>query len=234
MNTSQKQFARVWDLPVRLFHWALVVLVAICFISIKSGNVTAHQYAGVSVLVLIVFRIIWGFIGSSTARFSDFIQTPSIIFQYIKTQKSPTEGHNPLGAWMVLALLGMLLIQTVTGLFLEDNTYIAQDSPLFKLISSDTRSILKQIHVVGELILYGLIGLHILAGIGYLLIKKQNLIRTMVTGKRPVSELHISGFQLMNDRPVLALIVLISLAILAYLAFFYPPTANALINFFSA
>lgn len=234
MNALQKQFAKVWDLPVRLFHWALVALVAICFVSIKSGNVTVHQYAGVSVLVLIVFRIIWGFIGSSTARFSDFIQTPSNILQYIKTQKSPTEGHNPLGAWMVIALLTILLVQTITGLFLEDNTYIAQDSPLFKLVSDDTRSVLKQIHVIGKSLLLGLIGLHILAGIGYLIVKKQNLIRTMVTGRRQVSELHAPNFQLKHDRPVLALIVLISLAVLAYLAFFYPPTANALINFFNA
>lgn len=206
---------KVWDLPIRLFHWALVAMIVVCIYTINVENITAHQYAGVFVLVLLLFRIIWGLIGSSTAKFWDFLKGPNTIYHYLRYGVSKTEGHNPMGAYMVLFMLVVLLVQTLTGLFLTDNTYLHQDSPLYKLISSDTRKYFKFIHQYNLYVIYGMVGLHVIAIIGYLLLKGQNLVKTMVLGSRKENEWHSPMAQsLHGDKPWVALIIFIILGII--------------------
>lgn len=206
---------QVWDLPIRLFHWALAVMIVVCIYTINQENITAHQYAGVFVLVLLLFRIIWGLVGSSTAKFWDFIKGPSTILNYLRYGVSKTEGHNPMGAYMVLFMLIVLFVQTITGLFLTDNTYLHQDSPLYKLISSDTRSYFKTIHQYNLYVIYVMIGLHITAILGYLCFKGQNLVKTMVIGSRHANEWHSPMAKSMSgNKPWLALIIIIVLGVL--------------------
>lgn len=222
---------QVWDLPIRLFHWALVVMIVVCIYTIDVENITAHQYAGVFVLILLLFRIIWGLIGSSTARFWDFIKGPVTVFNYLRYGVSKTEGHNPMGAYMVLFMLLVLLVQTITGLFLTDNTYLHQDSPLYKLISSDTRKYFKLIHQYNLYVIYTMIGLHIAAILGYLLFKGQNLVKTMVVGSRQEREWHSPmAKEMMGNRPWLALIIIIALGVIVpYMLYGYMKNVDFLI-----
>ncbi|GGZ98049.1 hypothetical protein DC083_05390 [Ignatzschineria ureiclastica] len=227
---------KVWDLPTRIFHWTLVLAMIVCVYTSYNfsdyynlgpmGSYSAmalHQYAGVLILALLIFRVIWGIFGSTTSRFSDFIKGPSHIINYLKASKTPTEGHNPLGALMVVALILMLLVQVVTGLFLEDNTYLFSNAPLAKHISSTLRGDFLSIHGSGRAVLLWLIGLHVAAVFAYLIIKKQNLIRTMVTGKRALKEAHTPNpnqAAIQKDRSLIGIILLIAIVVLTYYILF--------------
>ncbi len=221
---------KVWDLPTRIFHWVLVLAMVVCVYTSYNfsdyynlgpiGNYSAmalHQYAGILILALLIFRIIWGIIGSTTSRFNNFIKGPSHIINYLKASKTTTEGHNPLGALMVVALIVVLLIQVITGLFLEDNTYLFSNAPLAKYISGTLRSDFFSIHSGGRAVLLWLIGLHIVAVFAYLIIKKQNLIRTMITGKRTTEEAHTANHAANHkDHSIIGIILLIVIVILTY------------------
>jgi cytochrome b len=206
---------QVWDLPIRLFHWALAVMIVVCIYTINEENITAHQYAGVFVLILLLFRVIWGLIGSSTAKFWDFLKGPVSIYNYLRYGVSKTEGHNPMGAYMVLFMLVVLLVQTITGLFLTDNTYLHQDSPLYKLISGNTRSYFKTIHQYNLYVIYVMVGLHIAAILGYFFFKGQNLVKTMIVGSRKEREWHSPmAKEMSGNKPWLALIIIIALGVI--------------------
>lgn len=206
MKPSSPQ--RVWDLPVRLFHWGLVILVTLSWISGEFGgldislavperlfgktslyitNMDVHAFLGQAVLILVLFRILWGFWGSTTARFASFVRgVPAIkaeIFALFKGRVPETRGHNPVGALMVVALLALLAAQVVTGLFSADDFFF--EGPLVPLVSSETSELLSRLHeqIFGFLQL--LILLHIVA-VFYYLLRGQNLIKAMVTGKKPV------------------------------------------------
>ncbi|PWD86337.1 cytochrome b/b6 domain-containing protein [Ignatzschineria cameli] len=225
---------KVWDLPTRLFHWILALAVLVCVYTSYNfsdyydlsflGSYSAmaiHQYAGTLILALLIFRLIWGIIGATTARFSNFIRGPFHIVQYLKKSVTPTEGHNPLGALMVVALILLLLIQVVTGLFLEDNTYMFANAPLAKLADSDMRSNMIAIHSNGRAILLWFIGLHITAVFAYLIVKRQNLIRTMITGTRDRSAAHTPNPESIKaDRPLVGIaLMIIIIALTFYLLF---------------
>ncbi len=218
---------KVWDFPTRAFHWILVIAMVICVYTSYNfsdfydfgpiGNYSAmalHQYAGVVILALLIFRIIWGAVGATTSRFSNFIKGPTKILNYLKRSETTTEGHNPLGALMVIALIIALLVQVITGLFLEDNTYMFTNAPLANLIKGDLRSTLLSIHAEGRTILLILIALHITAVFVYLIIKRQNLIRTMITGTRSTEKAHTKQpLSIQHDHPILG--TLFMLAIIA-------------------
>src|SRR5690606_36737039 len=131
---------QVWDLPVRLTHWLIVALVAFSWWTAEINNLQWHSWSGYALLVLIIFRIYWGFVGSSTARFSSFIKGPVTVARYAARQISrsvaPTVGHNPLGGWSELLLCSLLLGQIVLGLFSEDVDGLAS-GPLSYLVSYD-------------------------------------------------------------------------------------------------
>ncbi len=214
---------KVWDFPTRIFHWTLVIAMAVClytsynfsdyyelgFLGGRSA-MEIHQYSGLFILGLMLFRILWGFIGATTSRFTNFIKGPKAIASYLAEGKTATEGHNPLGALMVIAMLAMIFTQVVTGLFLEDNSYMYQNAPFASIVEGDTRANLKLIHYYGRNILIGLIGLHIVAVFVYLFGAKMNLIRPMVTGKRELQAAHTeSPESIKKDRPFAGILIML-------------------------
>jgi len=180
----------VWDWPVRLFHWAVVILVVVSVVSGRTGGnaMVYHMYSGYTLLGLVLFRLLWGVVGSPSARFSHFVRGPRSILKYAKTffKRTPsyTLGHNPLGGLMVVVLLLVLLVQAGTGLFVNDDIFI--EGPLAELVSKDTSDWLTGIHQTNINLLFVLIGLHVLAVLYYLLYKRENLITPMVIGNKDV------------------------------------------------
>ena len=174
---------RIWDLPLRLFHWLLVVAVIGSFVSVKLGGnaMIWHGRFGYIVLSLIFFRLIWGFVGTRHARFAQFIKSPKAIFAYLK---NPTEtpGHSPLGAISVIVLLGLFLSQALAGLFASDD--IAFDGPLVKYVASTWVELLTSFHRLNEWVLMALVGVHVGAILYYKYAKKINLISAMITGDK--------------------------------------------------
>ncbi len=178
---------RIWDLPLRLFHWLLVVAVIGSFVSVKLGGnaMIWHGRFGYIVLALIFFRLIWGFVGTHHARFTQFIKSPKAIFAYLK---NPTEtpGHSPLGAISVIVLLGLFLSQALAGLFASDD--IAFDGPLVKYVASTWVELLTSFHRLNEWVLMAIVGVHVGAILYYKYVKKINLISAMITGDKEWTE----------------------------------------------
>ena len=173
--------ARVWDLPTRLFHWALVTCVTAAFITAKIGGnaMVWHGRLGLAILGLLVFRIAWGFVGSTYARFAQFVRGPAAIRAYLKGEWQG-QGHNPFGAISVLALLGVLCVMAGTGLFANDD--IAFEGYLMPLVGSDLSGRITGIHHLLEKVLMLLVALHVGAIVFYARVKKLNLVKPMFTG----------------------------------------------------
>lgn len=172
---------KIWDLPLRAFHWLLVVTVFSAYITAELGGlwIDWHGRLGGFALGLLVFRLIWGFVGSTNARFSSFFPTPSRVTAYIKGQWQGY-GHNPLGALSVLALLAILFALIGTGLFANDD--IAFNGPLLNLVEKSQSDWLTGLHETIFNILLALIVLHIAAIAFYFFFKKKNLVKPMITG----------------------------------------------------
>lgn len=186
------QIVRVWDLPTRIFHWALFAGVVVAFVSVKLGGnaMVWHGRAGSFVLSLLIFRLLWGFVGSKTSKFSSFVKGPSAVLRYLRNQPSRPEpiGHNPLGALSVIALLGLFLLQALSGLGVTDDIFF--EGPLVQHLSSGAVALLTTFHKSTEPFLLGLLGLHLVA-IGFYRIKKgQDLVTPMFTGKRLLQKPH--------------------------------------------
>ncbi|AZG07573.1 cytochrome B [Pigmentiphaga sp. H8] len=179
---------RVWDLPTRLFHWLLVVCVIGAFVTVKVGGLWAeyHLLFGYAVLGLILFRIVWGFVGSGHARFARFVRGPRAIAAYLRGTMPRTPGHNPLGALSVVAMILLLGYQAATGLFANDDIFT--EGPLAGLVGKDWSDRLTGLHKLDELPILILVGLHIVAIVWYRVAKKQKLTRAMVTGDAPAEE----------------------------------------------
>lgn len=177
---------RVWDLPTRLFHWALVVLVIAMVATGMTGKLDLHMTLGQVVLALVLFRLIWGFAGNRYARFSDFVAGPMAGLRYIGTlfgRPGPAYvGHNPVGGWAVLAMLALLLLQAGTGLFTSDD--IVTDGPLYSRVAGSTSALLSTVHRLAIWGLLAVIAVHLLSNVFYLAVKKENLITPMVTGRK--------------------------------------------------
>ncbi|WP_426792816.1 cytochrome b/b6 domain-containing protein [Achromobacter xylosoxidans] len=172
---------RIWDLPTRLFHWALVVCIVGAFVSVKLGGLYMdwHVRFGCVALGLIVFRVLWGFVGPRYARFTQFVRGPRAVANYLKGAAAPA-GHNPLGAWSVLALLLVVGFQAVSGLFTTDD--IMTQGPLFGHVSESTAGLLTSWHKLNEWVIIGLVALHLLAITWYALVRRKRLVRAIITG----------------------------------------------------
>jgi cytochrome b len=181
-----KKIIRVWDLPIRLFHWLLVICIIGSIISVNIGGnaMQWHAYFGYTILTLLIFRIVWGFVGSTHARFATFIPSKASLLNYLTGKSKAVLGHNPLGALSVLALILALLIQALTGLFADDE--IAFQGPLAKYLSEAAVSIFSEIHEANSGLIYGLIGLHLAAIFYYQKIKGENLIKPMLIGDKEI------------------------------------------------
>jgi cytochrome b len=183
---DMKKIIRVWDLPVRVFHWLLVLCISGSLISVNLGGnaIEWHAYFGYTVLTLLIFRIIWGFIGSTHARFASFLPSREKIFSYLQGKAPRVLGHNPLGALSVFALMIVLSVQVFTGLFVDDE--IAFQGPLAKYVSNSLVSILSEIHESNSVLIYTFIAIHIAAIIYYQKFKGEDLIKPMISGDKEI------------------------------------------------
>ena len=178
----------IWDLPVRIFHWLLVILIAWSWYAIEiNDDLETHMLLGYCILTLIIFRIAWGVIGTRYARFGSFIFPLSEILasirKFFSRQYGNYPGHNPLGGLSVIILLFLLALQATTGLFSNDEEYYF--GPLSDNVSPHTASIMTEIHHVNFNVLLGFIILHVASVLFYLVYKRENLVRPMITGRKP-------------------------------------------------
>ena len=174
----------VWDVPVRVLHWSFVALLPGLWWTAETRQMDLHFTLGLTMLGLVVFRFLWGFAGSATARFSRFVAGPAAVLRYLKTPaNAPAVGHNPLGALSVVALLGLLSAQVSLGLFAQD-TDAVDSGPLNHLVSWDTATAASEAHGIIFNILLAIIALHIAAIVFYRFVRKNDLVTPMITGRR--------------------------------------------------
>jgi cytochrome b len=173
----------VWDLPIRLFHWLLAALIAFSWWSAKNEHLAWHIWSGIAVLTLLVFRVLWGFVGSSTARFANFVRGPRATLAYLRDMRGWRPiGHTPLGALSVLAMLGALAVQVGLGLFSVDKDGL-YEGPLAYLVSIDAAEEIADFHEDWFDVILVLIGLHVAAILFYRLALGKRLIGPMLSGR---------------------------------------------------
>jgi cytochrome b len=221
-SDPQRQSVRAWDLPTRVFHWSLVLAVISAYVSFrfseKFGDNTLkwHRYNGYAVLILLVWRLLWGFVGSSTSRWSAFVRWPwtaaRYAFDLLRGRDRHYLGHNPLGTWMILAVLGVVAAQATLGLFTVEHND-ASWGPLYKRVSEAMQKDLSGLHIrVFYYVLLPLLAAHITANVLYGLVKKDPLIRAMVTGKKPAAPYEDQSEAAIVAHPVVLALVCLALA----------------------
>ena len=175
---------RVWDLPTRLFHWLLAACVAGSLVSVNLGGnaIGWHFRFGYAIMALLLFRVLWGLVGPRYARFSAFPPSPAAALRYLRGELNDSPGHNPLGALSVYALLAALALQVGTGLFATDD--IMWDGPLKALVSNATGEWLTRLHRINRFVVIALVALHLAAIAWYVRVRKESLVRPMITGDK--------------------------------------------------
>jgi cytochrome b len=180
----------VWDLPTRLFHWLTVVLLLVLYVTERLNWMDLHIWAGYILLTLIIFRLIWGFVGSDTARFSRFMAPPRKAWHHLRRifHREPDimVGHNPAGGWMVLVLLALLFLQSLSGIY--TNNDVANEGRWSEVVPAAISNAISDSHTwVWDVILAAVV-MHVVAIATYAMVKKHNLLRPMVTGRKPLPE----------------------------------------------
>lgn len=218
---------RAWDLPTRLFHWTLVLLIVSAWVSfefaedIGDATLVWHRANGLAILTLVVWRILWGVWGSSTARFARFVRSPAAVLAYARSllagRGARYLGHNPLGALMVLALLAALATIAGFGLFATDDNDLV-GGPLYRLVSERQNVRAARLHdQVFHLVLLPLVALHIAVNVLYTLVKNEPLIRAMITGRKPAANYADTPEAAIVARPLLrALVCLVAAAVIVF------------------
>lgn len=176
----------VWDLPLRLFHWLLVALGLISYFSYRYGAMTVHVWSGHGILALMLFRIVWGIVGSDTARFSTLLGAPRAVFRelarFFHREPDRTIGHTAAGGWMIALMFVLIAVQVGTGLCSNDG--VLTEGPLAKYVGQETSDWLSHVHAVNIKLLIAAVGIHVLAVAGHAVFKGQNLLRPMITGRK--------------------------------------------------
>ncbi len=216
----------VWDLPVRLFHWLLVASIIGLFVTGTLGGnwMEWHSRIGFFTLGLVVFRILWGLVGSEHARFASFVRGPGAVLAYLRgsfsggvaTAAKPYLGHNPLGALSVLALLMVVLFQAVSGLFASDEILMA--GPYANAVSGAISAQFTKLHKLNSNLILVLVGLHLAAIAFYFSVKKENLVKPMLTGHKVANvSARQEAIAAKRTAPWLAWALAISVGVLTYL-----------------
>lgn len=170
----------LWDLPTRVFHWLIVCLLPLSWWSAEEGHYNLHQWTGYTVLVLVVTRLIWGFLGSRHSRFRDFLVGPRAVVAYVRGEGGHSAGHNPIGGWSVVTLLTLLLVQAVSGLFNSDDVLFS--GPLYYWADDDLRDAMGVVHEVAFNVLLALVAVHIVGVLYHQWRLKEKLLQAMVRG----------------------------------------------------
>ncbi len=177
---------RVWDVPTRLFHWAIVILVGFSWLCAERSWMDWHVLSGYTIFALLLFRVAWGFVGSDTARFTRFLASPLAAVRHLMhlTRREPDHevGHNAAGGWMVLVMLLLLAVQVGTGLFSNDD--ILTQGPLADRVDKSTSDWLSHVHSINFKLIEIAVAAHILAVLTYAVLKRHDLVRPMVTGRK--------------------------------------------------
>jgi len=183
-KTSPERKVLVWDAATRLFHWLTAALVVAAYATWRLDWMDWHARAGEAVLALVVFRVLWGFFGSATARFAGFVASPRIaaahLARLLRRESDSQVGHNPAGGWMVLFLLALLLVETLSGLYINND--IADQGPLTELTPAPVANAINAMHWIFWDALLAAIALHVAAIFIYATVKGQNLVTPMLTG----------------------------------------------------
>jgi cytochrome b len=172
---------RIWDLPVRLFHWAIVLLVPALWATHEWDKLDTHILLGEIMLGLVLWRLLWGVLGSSTARFASFVRGPGAVLRYLRSG-GKVFGHNPLGGWSVVAMLLLLAVQVGLGLFASDEDAL-NEGPLAHRVSYETARSLAHRHETVFWVLVALIALHVAAILYYRIVRRDDLVTPMITGR---------------------------------------------------
>ena len=213
---------RAWDTPTRLFHWTLVALMACAWISseyadaIGDAELRWHRWTGYAILVVVAWRLLWGLVGSSTSRFVNFVRWPWAAAGYgldlLRGRNRHFLGHNPIGAYMILALLGLVALQGILGLFtLEHNETVA--GPLERIVSKDWVALFSFWHRRGFNILLAVVALHVIANLSHQWFKADPLITGMITGRKPAMDYEDEPEARIAARPMLRAILCLVAAV---------------------
>jgi len=183
---------KLWDLPVRLTHWSFVALLPALWGSAELGKIDLHKTLGLIMLGLVLFRILWGLIGSQTARFTQFVKGPSTVLAYMRGLRSGEEvaavvGHNPMGAVSVVLLLGLLAAQVTVGLFTQDVDGV-ESGPLNFMVTYETADSLRGVHELLFNLILAFVVLHLAAILFYTFKKKDRLVPPMITGSKDLPD----------------------------------------------
>lgn len=170
----------VWDIPTRVFHWLLVLLIPSAWFTAEFQYYDAHEWIGITVLALVLFRVVWGFVGSRHSRFIDFLVGYKRTMAYVRNRAPVGPGHNPLGGWSVVLFLTVLSVQAGSGLFNSDD--IMYDGPLYHAVSGPVRDFLGSVHDLLFNLLLCLIALHVSAVLWHQFHWKEKLIQAMLRG----------------------------------------------------
>ncbi|WP_086608341.1 cytochrome b/b6 domain-containing protein [Erythrobacter donghaensis] len=183
--TARPQDVRVWDPLLRLTHWSFPILIPAMWWTAENSKWALHRQIGLVLLGILTFRVLWGFVGPETARFSQFVKGPGAVMAYLRGDSSvgPAIGHSPLGGWSTVALIGAMLLQVGMGLFAGD-PYDGMTGPLNSLVGVMTADTITEWHETFFNVLLGLIVLH-LAAITWYAVKGDDLLSPMVGGARP-------------------------------------------------
>ncbi|MBI1402747.1 MAG: hypothetical protein GC147_06005 [Porphyrobacter sp.] len=181
---------RVWDPLLRLSHWSFALLVPILWWTAENKVWAWHRRLGLVLLGILVFRILWGFVGTRTALFADFVKGPGTVLAYLRGAlpgAATRIGHSPLAGWSTLALLAAMLVQVGMGLFAGD-PFDGMTGPLNPLVGVMTADTLTEWHETFFYVVAGLAVLHLAAIVYYASFKGQDLVSPMLSGERPASE----------------------------------------------
>lgn len=204
--SDRKDHVLVWDIPTRIFHWTIVVLVAVSWFSADQGYMRVHLWSGLVLLTLLLFRVLWGLFGSTTSRFVDFLHPPKKVIAYLRGhEKTLYAGHNPAGGWMVAVMIAVLLAQAVTGLFSNDGLHFT--GPLALWVSDDVSTRVTGLHGTIFNGILALVWLHVVAVGFYLLVRNHNLVGAMFTGRKHPRHVP-EGLNLSFTRLYIALVLL--------------------------
>lgn len=216
-ETTNVGSTRIWDLPLRLFHWLLVSLMAFSWWSGETHQMDWHRLSGYCILGLLLFRLWWGFTGSRTARFTQFVRGPGAVLAYARTlghrSGHSADGHNPLGGWSVIAMLAAAAAMVTAGLFAVDVDGL-ESGPLADYVSFDAGRTAAGIHETVFNVILALVALHVAAIVFYLGFKRVNLVRPMITGERDRNTSETAADARWS--PVLALVGIVIAAAVAW------------------